>query len=505
MAELIRGVNDLETLYPKLAKEWHPTKNGDLKPCDVTVGKRGKFWWLLPYDDQEMGKHFDFEWEATILSRVRGSGCPYLVKYTGRVWVGFNDLKTLYPGLAREWHPTKNLLGPEKYTSKSKKEVWWKCEKCGFVWQSSIITRSKGGGLCPRCKINGVKDLKTLHPELALEWVHSESGNLHPDEVTCGLDRLILWRCRFCGHTWWARISSRARGTGCPKCANYTQSSFPEQTVYYYILKEFPDAINRYRDLGEEIDVYIPSIKVGIEYDGGLHQDLSKDVRKNIWCKKKEIFLYRIRVGDCPIMSDGGSKNIIVDESLDSLGRAIEEVLDDLGRNVSSINVKEKELEIKSLYLSTLKENSLQSKYPEIAKEWHPTKNVGLTPDKISCGNPLKVWWKCSKCNYEWKARIADRTSGRGCPQCARKRLGKRVSETLRKRKLVVGENDLATVRPDLVKEWDFEKNGLYTPDKATCYTNDKVYWICSNCGESYSEYISNRCNGLGKCPKCGN
>ena len=85
MAKLERGVNDLATLYPELAKEWHPTKNGNLKPCDVTKGKVKKVWWLLPYDDPRTGKHFNFEWEATIGDRINGTGCPYLAKYGGKV------------------------------------------------------------------------------------------------------------------------------------------------------------------------------------------------------------------------------------------------------------------------------------------------------------------------------------------------------------------------------------------------------------------------------------
>ena len=52
----IKGINDLETTCPDLAKEWHPTKNGDLKPTDVTSGTDKKGWWYLPYDDPVTGK-----------------------------------------------------------------------------------------------------------------------------------------------------------------------------------------------------------------------------------------------------------------------------------------------------------------------------------------------------------------------------------------------------------------------------------------------------------------
>ena len=70
-----------------MAAQWHPTKNGDLKPTQVTVRAGKKVWWLLPYDDQNTGKHFDFEWKATIASRSAGIGCPYLITYKGEEYI----------------------------------------------------------------------------------------------------------------------------------------------------------------------------------------------------------------------------------------------------------------------------------------------------------------------------------------------------------------------------------------------------------------------------------
>lgn len=78
MAKLQVGINDLATTHPALVKEWHPTKNGKLKPGMVTADSDEKVWWMISYDDQDSGKHFDFEWQATISNRVAGSGCPFL-------------------------------------------------------------------------------------------------------------------------------------------------------------------------------------------------------------------------------------------------------------------------------------------------------------------------------------------------------------------------------------------------------------------------------------------
>ena len=60
---------NLAKLHPNLAKEWHPTKNGMLKPSDVTPGSGQKVWWKCLKNP----KH---EWPATVASRVNGSGCP---------------------------------------------------------------------------------------------------------------------------------------------------------------------------------------------------------------------------------------------------------------------------------------------------------------------------------------------------------------------------------------------------------------------------------------------
>ena len=75
-----KHLNNLATTNPKLASEWHPFKNRDLRPEDVTTKSNKKVWWLLPYDDPKTGKHFDFEWEATVSSRSNGARCPYLVR-----------------------------------------------------------------------------------------------------------------------------------------------------------------------------------------------------------------------------------------------------------------------------------------------------------------------------------------------------------------------------------------------------------------------------------------
>ena len=134
MAKLIVGENDLKTLCPKLIEEWDYSKNEKL-PEMFTTGTHAKAWWHCSICKQS--------WEATIASRVRGAGCPYCAGK--RVLQGFNDLMTIRPDIAMEWHPAKNLdLKPTEVTSGSNNRVWWKCSRCGHEWQASVKTRNTG-------------------------------------------------------------------------------------------------------------------------------------------------------------------------------------------------------------------------------------------------------------------------------------------------------------------------------------------------------------------------
>jgi hypothetical protein len=64
------------------------------------------------------------------------------------------------------------------------------------------------------------------------------------------------------------------------------------------------------------------------------------------------------------------------------------------------------------------KEKSLAYRFPELAKERHPTKNGTLLPSQVFPGSNKKVWWKCTE-GHEWQAVIYSRNNGNGCPICA--------------------------------------------------------------------------------------
>ena len=64
------------------------------------------------------------------------------------------------------------------------------------------------------------------------------------------------------------------------------------------------------------------------------------------------------------------------------------------------------------------------------------------------------------------------------------------------------GINDLQTKNPELALEWDYEKNVPLTPSDIAAGSDKKVWWICSDCGNSWSAQVYARNKGNG-CPAC--
>ena len=136
-------------------------------------------------------------------------------------------------------------------------------------------------------------------------------------------------------------------------------------------------------------------------------------------------------------------------------------------------------------------ENSLAAEYPSIEKEWDAAKNVPLLPTQVISGTRRKVWWRCPK-GHSWRAAVYSRTTlGTGCPVCTG-------------RQALAGENDLATLYPDIAAQWDEEKNGALHPSNVTAGSNRRVWWRCEK-GHSYRAVIAQRVQRGDGCPYCAN
>jgi hypothetical protein len=504
MAKLSKNYN-LLFLYPEIAKQWHPTKNGDLRPEDFTPGSEKKIWWICPKDN-------DHIWVTQIISRTTGSGCSYC---SGKKASKKNNLKSVFPKIADLWHPTKNSdLKPENFTSQSEEKVWWKCPKGDdHVWMKPIKAISKriDNLPCPYCdgkKSSKARNLLKMFPKLCKEWHPFKNGKKKPENFTPGSKQKVWWRCKN-NHEWDAVIYSRtnpSRPRGGSKCSNQTsQSEIRIYTELYKLLKKF-DVKWRFKfkeEMKIELDVYISNLKLGIEYDGFyFHKNSSVfEEKKNKYLISKNINLIRIR--EYPLKKTSNNdiiskEKIIAKETLNLLLFKIHELYPDINkRNIYSYTAKnnfinESEFNRIISYLPyPTPEKSLLRELPIISKIWNYKKNFPLKPENFTYGSEKIVWWKCSKIdNHIWpsgikgivrsikeKLIIADKNKQKikmPCPLC----LGRPTKNY-----------NLTKTHPDLCRYWCLKNNLKLKPENYTSRSKQKVWWRCKN-NHEWSEYI---------------
>ncbi|MDQ6797504.1 MAG: zinc-ribbon domain-containing protein, partial [Actinomycetota bacterium] len=198
----------LSRASPRVASEWHPTRNGSLSPDGIAPASNRRVWWLCSHGH---------EWQATPNSRTTiGSGCSFC---SGRRATDEVNLAVCHPQIAAQCHPTRNgRFSPTEVRPRSHAVVWWLCAM-GHEYKMSPDERVRGRG-CGYCSGRYATDLINLaaiHPDLAKEWHPTLNAGIVPSQVTPSSGRTAWWRCPV-GHDYRARVYSRAVGNTCPEC-----------------------------------------------------------------------------------------------------------------------------------------------------------------------------------------------------------------------------------------------------------------------------------------------
>ena len=504
------GINDLTTTHPELAKEWHPTRNGTLKPSDVTYGMGKKIWWLCPAGH---------EYQATLLHRSAkiGTNCP--ICNSGRQ-TSFREqavyyyVRKLYPDAINRYKPDNfgkfelDIYIPsinfaieydgvawhkeEKYERERRKYLLCKeagiklirikeampeqlgleiadeiCSSNDFETEEGFtnvihqilerLTLSTLYSLNPM-DVNLSKDrfeimryatviknsFADVYPDKAKEWHPTKNGSIKPTIFKPKSSFKAWWLCADCGNEYEMAIITRASGTGCPKCA---------WRLFGNTYRK--NAINRRGSISNQLLIK----EWNYEKNGDLKpsQFTNSSDTKVWWRCSKCGYEWKARIANrnngrgCPKCA----------------GLELFEGINDF---------------------ATI--------HPELLCEWDYTKNVGLDPHKLHHGSYVTVWWRCSKCGYEYQAPLARRDKGSGCRKCADKANPNLIRMAFLKKKGSLGE-----VCPNLIAEYSTEND--LTIFEIASSSHHKVKWVCSICGHHWEAAPCTRRNGSG-CPVCG-
>lgn len=555
----------LAEMFPDLAKQWDYGKNEGITPNTVSAGSHKEVYWICPICHQSYKKRICNRTSPS--KRANESAkCPICL---GRVIIpGFNSLKAKFNEIVeKEWDFDKNEVDPDTISPYTNKKYWWRCLKGHDSYLASCNNKMlQNGGNCPKCshhKISVENSLLFVNPILAEEWNY-ELNELEPDEVFANSNISVYWKCKK-GHVWKAKINNRNNKRGCPICSRGRQTSLPEQIIYHYVKLAFPDAINGYKYKNAEIDIFIPSLLWGIEYDGGFYHNTINKVAVD-FKKTKKLFdggikLIRIREKDCPKLDDG---SVVIEAMYSSdysyLNSVISQILSILGKVANKTIAERVDVEnVRNIIeekLSTVpQEKSLLKSNPKLAEDWDYELNAPLRPENVYPNSSKTAHWKCKRCGYQWTAVIGSRNQGYGCPRCSN-REHYTTEEWVKKAKMIHGnkydysevnyinsktpvkikclihgffeqipsehlqgkgckfcthqafhpKESLAIIAPSIAVEWDYElnENSGYTPETIGIDSNKKFYWHCDN-GKphSYLATIASRVYRHSRCSIC--
>ncbi len=403
----------LADLFPDVAAQWHPTRNGELSPLLVKAGSNRKCWWLCPEGP-------DHEWLAKPNARTgQGTGCPCC---RGLKISDSNRLSILCPSITAQWHPTKNgTLTPDQVVAGTSRNVWWKCSKgTDHEWQATVQNRTLQGQGCPFCSgrrasegdnlevwcsANGVDGAAVLS-----RWHPVKNGHTRPSDVRHGSKTKVWWRCLVAvDHEWHAMVNSQTSGVGCPFCAGKKVSS-----------------TNSLQAINPELaDQWHPS------KNGDLDpSDVVAGTHRKVWweCKKGPNHEWEAAVGS---RNAGGGCPYC-----------------------------------RGIGVSVTK--SVATQRPDLAKQWHPTRNLQLNANEVSVGSRRRVWWMCPEGpDHEWQASVRNRVAlDQGCPYCVNKR--------------VAVSNSLEGRFPEISAELHPTRNGDLDPSRMLAGDQrKKVWWSC--------------------------
>ena len=333
------------------------------------------------------------------------------------------------------------------------------------------------------------------HPELVSEW-SEKNLPLTANMVTYGSNKVMWWKGT-CGHEWQTSIKARSSGEGCPICSGVR------------VVEGVNDLATLRPELAREWTIN-QELKPTMVTVGSNKKVLWKGKCGHRWIAS--VKSRAVNKTNCPYCSHNA-----VLEGFNDLASQKPEIVQEWSKkneplmpqmvtvfankkvwwkckrcgNEWNTLISTRSGGSKCPYCSglILKQgfNDLQTTHPELVSEWSE-RNLPLTADKINAKSRKNVWWVCTKCGNEWKSVIHSRVQGRCCPVCADK-------------EILAGYNDLATTNPELLKEWDYEKNKIL-PTEISRYSMKIVWWRCSE-GHSWRGKITDRTVGNVGCKVC--
>lgn len=298
---LVPGINDIFSKYPQLKNYWDYSLN-NINPDNIVYISKISFYWKFKNISlycriSTMLKYLDNS------KNINANNLDHTLKYK------YPDIfSQIDVALTLQKFPNINL---DKLRPYSKKEVYFKCDNCGKSYLCKINNKVFHNSKCSYClpiprttpkrKKEYIKDTKYFS-QINIEKTLEKYPNINLDKLTVGSHKKICWNCKN-GHQYYAMPKNRIlNNSGCPYCHSHSSKI---ERILYNIIKDNSnlDIILDYVENNKEIDVYLPKLNIGFEFDGLYYHRIRKnrlqqEKRKDEYFANKNIKIIHISETD---------------------------------------------------------------------------------------------------------------------------------------------------------------------------------------------------------------
>lgn len=445
----IKCLDSIGSQFPELAPYWGKNKHDIFNTYPLAYSQ--PFNLVCDSCGIEYTKSYD-----SILKT--GASCEVCVRRKSHI-KSVGSLRDNYPEVADMYDKAGNAVSSSEISSNVGSIAKFYCDgKRGglkpHIFESPVYSvvasYDKGSNGCPYCSNKrfqkGINDVKTLYPEIAECWDYELNADKPED-------------------TWYKAINGRSYLI-CPRCGRHfakDHDMFSKTGAYCGICTS---VINRMGKTGSLFDLYPDVAEM---WDNG-DNDLSSD--QILPGSNREGYFY------CD-----GSDKLKPHKFMKSVSAV-----------VAASKKGNKGCPVCTGFSVIKGINDFETMCPNVSKEWDYERNE-LKPSEVYYNSGKVYAFKCDKGHRFSKDLLhmgrSESLGYSGCPVCA----GKQI---------IVGENDLATLRPDVAKYWVYDKND-FKPTDVTVYSN-KVAWfrcVSEGCNKEFQMRIDTRSATIGFCPEC--
>lgn len=470
--------NSLQAVSPEVASEWHPTSNGNLTPSDVTSGSNKRVWWKCGIKGHE--------WKAPISGHTsRGSRCPYCNGSTSKAELYiFHEVEFIFDDV--RWRERVAQVECDIFIPKYNIAIevdgkyWHRDKKQSDIKKNKLLTQ------------NNINIIRVREKPLVRL---NQSDILYENEATPRVVAQLLESI--------SKIIVLSKGERL-KVERYLEQ--PEQkngeryrnsvcNIGAPADREHSAASSHFIMQNWDYDRNLPLIPEHFhQYSGFKVYWLCQLNPEHKW---KARIAHVFKGSGCPYckgnLADSKTCLSSTHPEVVKLWSPSNATSPDYAKASSAKKVLwvcREGHEYRRSIVSQVKGakcptcGSLENRFPEIAIEWHPTKNEKLTPRDIGARSTKLVWWRC-KLGHEWQDSCHNRTNSRSKTQCKECR-------------------SLAYLFPKLAAQVHPKKNGDVHAKDIFANSKKSIWWLCQYCGYDWYEAIYKRTSRKNNsCPNC--